>query len=697
MDLSADPCDDFFLYACGNWNKKHLIPEDRSSISTFEVLSDELQILLKELLEEPNTGYDSSATVKARTLYKSCMKLDKIEEVGIQPLLRIIDGLGGWPVVNKSWHVPIMNVEILLGRVRGDHNLGFIIEQYVNVDDRNSTNHILQMDQPLLTLPSREYYLKPNSKKDRDAYFKYMIEVAVILGADREYAEKEMADVLQFETMLANVSKFYAKKFVKPLSNSVNLSQHELHFYNDVFYNLFALPQASMPEADRHDTGAIYNKMTIRELQAEVPEFNFLMYLNTYLPMEVSESEFIVVYAVDYLKSIGKLLRHTERKIIHNYVIWRVVNFFIPYMSSHFSVARTNFRKVLLGVTAERTRWVQCVEVLNKRLGMAVGAMFIKKHFDPKSKETALEMIHNIRDAFNELLDENEWMDEDTKTVAKQKANSMNERIGYPEILTNDIDVSKEFHSLHVYEDQFLFSILNILKFESTKNLQKLREPVNKDRWNTDPAVVNAFYNPNKNDIVFPAGILQPLFYSQRFPKSLNYGGIGVVIGHEITHGFDDKGRQFDKDGNLKQWWNNETIERFRDRTQCMIDQYSSFVLEDVGLNINGKMTQGENIADNGGLKQAYRAFIKWEAKHGVEPLLPGLTLDHHQLFFLNYAQIWCGSMRYQEAINKIRTSVHSPGPIRVRGPLSNSHDFSRAFNCPIGSRMNPIKKCSVW
>ncbi|XP_011861519.1 PREDICTED: neprilysin-2-like [Vollenhovia emeryi] len=199
------------------------------------------------------------------------------------------------------------------------------------------------------------------------------------------------------------------------------------------------------------------------------------------------------------------------------------------------------------------------------------------------------------------------------------------------------------------------------------------------------------------NISVFPAGILQPRFYSQHFPKSLNYGGIGVVIGHEITHGFDDKGRQFDKDGNLMQWWNNATIKAFRERAQCIVDQYSRYKLQEVNLYINGRMTQGENIADNGGLKQAFRAYKKWVSIHGEEPLLPGVNLTHDQLFFLNYAQIWCGSMRPEEALTKIRSSVHSPGSIRVLGPLSNSEDFAKAFNCPLGSPMNPKKKCNVW
>ncbi|XP_023238292.1 neprilysin-1-like isoform X1 [Centruroides sculpturatus] len=436
--------------------------------------------------------------------------------------------------------------------------------------------------------------------------------------------------------------------------------------------------------------------MPLYELKEIIPEFDWLDYLNVLLPTTITEEEPIVLYALPYLKELRNILRETHQRTIHNYSIWRLVKQILPFLVGEYAQKRSEFREILYGVSADRARWTHCVDLVNKRMGMAVGALFIRDNFDPKSKETALEMIHNIREAFNELLEENYWMDVETRAVAKEKANAMNERIGYPDLLTSPVELSKEYDALIIHEQYFLINLFNVLKFEASKNLLKLRQPVNKDRWTTEPAVVNAFYDPNKNDIVFPAGILQPLFYSQYFPKSLNYGGIGVVIGHEITHGFDDKGRQFDKDGNLKQWWNNATINRFRERTQCIIDQYSSYVLEDTNLNVNGKMTQGENIADNGGLKQAYRAYKKWVSREGEELSLPGLNLTHDQLFFLNYAQIWCGSMRPEEAKNKISSSVHSPGPIRVIGPLSNSFDFAKAYDCVPGSRMNPIKKCSV-
>ncbi|VDO96879.1 unnamed protein product [Heligmosomoides polygyrus] len=227
--------------------------------------------------------------------------------------------------------------------------------------------------------------------------------------------------------------------------------------------------------------------------------------------------------------------------------------------------------------------------------------------------------------------------------------------------------------------------------------LERISQPVDRERWVAGAALVNAFYSPNTNEIIFPAGILQPVFYSKDFPSSMNFGGIGVVIGHEITHGFDDRGRLYDNLGNIRQWWDNVTIAKFEKKAECIEKQYSDYMLEQISMKINGRSTKGENIADNGGLKQAYKAYKKYQQSHRPPPRLPGVNLTHDQLFFLNYAQIWCGTMNDKEAVRKLRTSEHSPGPIRVKGPLSNSVDFANAFSCPVGSPMNPTHKCRVW
>uniref|UniRef100_A0A182QHT6 Uncharacterized protein n=1 Tax=Anopheles farauti TaxID=69004 RepID=A0A182QHT6_9DIPT len=659
MDRTADPCKDFFQFACGTWNKMHVIPEDRSSISTFEVLADQQQAILKGVLEEPVNKEDNRATKKAKAFYKSCMNLEQIRVLDVQALRKSLKKLGGWPVIEKSWTVPNTSIEYLLGKLTGEYDEPGLVELYVGADDKNSSMNIIQVDQLLLALPSRDYYLKESSEGDMKAYHRYMTQIAILMGADKDKAAEELQRIVEFEVRLAN---------------------------------------ATLPEADRHDTSAIYTKITLPELQRRVPQIDWKEYLQTTLgTVQLHPNESIVSYAMPYLVELGKILRDTDRRIVHNYAIWRLVMSIMTHMIDDYQKERVEFRRKLLGIQSERNRWSQCVEWTNKKLGMAVGALFIRDNFNQESKETALTMIHTIREAFNELLADIDWMDDETRAVAKEKADAMNERIGYPDILTNADELEKEYVNLTIHGGLFLENILSILKWEAERNLQLLRKPVDKNKWATEPAVVNAFYNPNKNDIVFPAGILQPLFYSQNFPKSLNYGGIGVVIGHEITHGFDDKGRQFDKDGNMMQWWNNATIKTFRERAQCIIDQYSRYKIDEVGLFMDGRMTQGENIADNGGLKQSYRAYRKWVSQHGSEPDLPGLNMTHDQLFFLNYAQIWCGSMRPEDALTKIRSSVHSPGIIRVIGPLSNSRDFAEAYRCPLGSPMNPVSKCSVW
>nr|XP_012224493.1 PREDICTED: membrane metallo-endopeptidase-like 1 isoform X2 [Linepithema humile] len=606
--------------------------------------------ITRECIREPDSNV---------CMTEECVRTARIRESRDAPLKEILKRLGGWPaVVGTSWKPPPYPLEVLLGRLRGEYNEGVLLEQWVGPDDKNSSTNILQLDQMQLALPSRDYYLKKNSEAELKAYHNYMTSVAVLLGANPHSAAEEFNRVIVLEKQLAN---------------------------------------ASLPEADRHDTSAIYRKLTLRELQQEVPQLKWLIYLREFISAPIDEEEPVVAYAMPYFMQMGGIISRTDRRTLHNYIVWRLVMSIMPHMIDEYQQKRIEFRKILLGILSERNRWSQCVEWTNKKLGMAVGALFIRDNFNHESKETALEMIRTIREAFNELLAENRWMDDETRMVAKKKADSMNERIGYPEFLKDPLELSMEYVMLNITENHFLGNILAVLKYDAYHNLQKLRKPVDKNKWSTEPAVVNAFYNPNKNDIVFPAGILQPLFYSQHFPKSLNYGGIGVVIGHEITHGFDDKGRQFDNDGNMMQWWNNATIRAFRERAQCIVDQYSRYKLQEVNLYINGRMTQGENIADNGGLKQSFRAYKKWVSIHGEEPLLPGVNLTHDQLFFLNYAQIWCGSMRPEDALTKIRSSVHSPGPVRVLGPLSNSEDFAKAFACPLGSPMNPKKKCSVW
>lgn len=334
---------------------------------------------------------------------------EQIRKIGIQPFLDVLKYLGGWPVIEKNWKEPSFSIEWLMGRLRGEYNEPIPVEFYVGADDKNSSQNILQLDQLVLALPSRDYYLKPSSKGDLKAYHQYMIQIAKLLGAPED-PSKELGDVLKFEIRLAN---------------------------------------ASLPEADRHDTSAIYRKLTLPLLQKLVPEIDWREYLQeTVGDIKLRRDEPVVVYALSYLMQMGKILRETDRRTVHNYLLWRLVMSMMTHMIDEYERERVEFRKILLGIQSERMRWSQCVEWTNKKLGLAVGALFIRDNFNQVSKETALEMIHNIREAFNELLADIHWMDDETRTVAKEKADAMNERIGYPEILTKPRELEKEYENV---------------------------------------------------------------------------------------------------------------------------------------------------------------------------------------------------------------------------------------------------------
>jgi len=332
-------------------------------------------------------------------------------------------------------------------------------------------------------------------------------------------------------------------------------------------------------------------------------------------------------------------------------------------------------------------------------MGSAVGSLYVRHSFDREAKKTAVEIMDSLRKKFRELLQDAEWMDDITKDRALEKAEKMNRHIAYPEELLDDDIIEDFYKNLTVTNMTYYYNMLYIKKFSNAKNYNKLRKPVDKNDWvsHGQAAMVNAFYNPLENSITFPAGILQGIFFDSKRPNYLNFGAIGFVIGHEITHGFDDMGRQFDAEGNLRSWWENKTDTQFKEKAQCIIEQYSNYTVPEVGLKVNGINTQGENIADVGGLRSTYAAYQDWVKQHGEEPLLPGLQYTPRQLFWISAANVWCGKQRPESLAVRVRTDAHSPGRFRVNGPLSNLQQFSDDFSCPKGSTMNPQKRCSVW
>ncbi|XP_011629585.1 neprilysin-4-like isoform X2 [Pogonomyrmex barbatus] len=664
MDKSVDPCEDFYQYACGNWAKRNPIPKDKAGYDTFEMLRESLDSVLRELLEDPISGdadeiNADDATVKAKYLFQSCMNHDILKQRMEQPLIRLLDYLGGWPILRPDWNPDKFDWLLLTAQLRL-YNNDVLISEWVGPDIKNSDKYVIQFDQTSLGLPTRDYFLQSSNTIYLEAYKDYLMKIAILLGASLDNVTIQAKEMIEFETQLASIT--------------------------------------SSPD-ERRNFSELYQRMSIGELRTLVPQIDWRRYLSIVLARPINFSEPVVVFALQYIQDLVVLLSKTQPRTVANYLLWRFVRHRVNNLDDRFQEVKQKFYYILFGREQAPSRWKNCVTQVNSNMGMAVGSMFVRKYFDENSKNDTLSMTREIQRSFRELLNKTNWIDDETKYLATEKVNAMSLRIGYPDFILQPHLLNERYKDVVIRPNEYFENIFKYFYNILTRIEQnRLGNTVNKTLWNTAPAVVNAYYSRNKNQIMFPAGILQPPFYHRFFPRSLNYGGIGVVIGHEITHGFDDKGRLFDKDGNLHRWWKDETIDGFHRRAQCLIDQYARYTVTEVGMHIDGVNTQGENIADNGGIKQAFRAYEKWLRLNKEEDeTLPGISATDKQLFFLNFAQVWCGSMRPEATRNKLKTAVHSPGKFRVIGTLSNSKDFAQVFNCPLGSPMNPASKCSVW
>lgn len=400
-----------------------------------------------------------------------------------------------------------------------------------------------------------------------------------------------------------------------------------------------------------------------------------------------------------YFAKLDKLLLEVDSRTLHNYMMWRVVLQSVSTLGKRWRELAQTYNAVITGQEREEPRWEQCLSSLTGTLGIAISSMYVKNYFKSDSKDQAMEMVSYIKREFNNILDEVDWMDDETRQEAKAKADAISTYIGYPDELLNDTLIEDLYSGLELKRGQYFENILHLRKWSTDYSFRQLRKANLKVDWrkHARAATVNAFYNSLDNSIEFPAGILQGAFFDKYKPNYLNFGAIGFVIGHEITHGFDDRGRQFDKDGNNRNWWNSETDQRFKERAQCIVDQYSNYTVPENGLRVNGINTQGENIADNGGLKEAFRAYQKWIERNGEEQLLPGIKLNQKQLFWVSAANVWCGKYRPEVLKMRVLVGSHSPAQFRITGPLSNLREFSETFNCPADAPLNPPKKCSVW
>lgn len=678
MDTAAEPCTNFYQFACGGWMKRNVIPETSSRYSSFDILRDELEVVLKDVLQEPKTG-DIEAVRKAKILYRSCVNESVIEGRGGDPLLKLLPDIYDWPVATENWeknYGSSWTAEKSIAHLNSKYGKKVLINFFVGTDDKNSTSHIIHVDQPRLGLPSRDYYECTGIYAEAcTAYVEFMVSVAKLIRTERKLPINETEIIMEMNKAM----------------------ELEIEIAN-----------ATTKAEDRNDPMLLYNKMTLAQIQKNFSleidgkPFSWSNFMNEIMGtvnISVPNEEHVVVYAPNYLIELKVILSKYSPRDLQNLMSWRFIMDLVSSLSRNYKESRNSFRKALYGTTSETAAWRRCANYVNGIMENVVGRLYVEEAFAGESKQAVEDLIAQIREVFVQTLDDLTWMDAETKKKAEEKALAIRERIGYPnEIISDNDKLNKEYLDLNYKEDEYFENIMQNLKFSQNRQLKKLRERVDKDEWISGAAVVNAFYTSGRNQIVFPAGILQPPFFSIQQPKSLNYGGIGMVIGHEITHGFDDNGRNFNKDGDLQDWWSPQSADNFKKQSQCIVDQYSNFSWDLAGgQHLNGLNTLGENIADNGGLGQAYRAYQNYVRKHGEEKLLPGLDLNHKQLFFLNFAQVWCGTYRPEYAVNSINTDVHSPGKFRIIGTLQNSPEFSEAYHCQRNTYMNPNRKCRVW
>ncbi|KAK7793461.1 hypothetical protein R5R35_011644 [Gryllus longicercus] len=682
MNKDVDACEDFYQFACGKWVQKHPVPPTESHRNQFDLVMEKLDYQLKDILEERENPSDPTPVAASKRFYSACMDTETVEEEGLDLLNIILDQLGGWPIASAEWQPETFSWSDMLAVMTRRLAVTPLILTYVYLDRKNSSRSIITIDQPPLVLP-RSMLVEPDVYGHQlQAYRKWIVETAHEIAKAKNIhipptrIHVDSFDIVEFEIELAKLT-----------------SPNEL----------------------RRNAYRTYNVLTIKELQqwtdsAEIvnPQtrirwLDFIKEIFRHVNVEIGADEKIVVKELDYLIKLLQLLDSTPTRTIANYLHWRIVKTSSRDTTAKMRQLAFDFEKVLSGAKEDQPRWRDCIFRTSGSLSFAVGYKYVSHYFDFEAKKAAVEMVKNIRGAFISQVHAIDWMDEETKKVAVEKAEAMTELIGYPDWYANVTALEQYYKGTKVGKSH----LANVVASKTQmvhRVLSKLRQPTDRTEWNTSPDVVNAYYNPQTNSIIFPAGILQSPFFNKGRIEALNYGSIGVVIGHEITHGFDDMGRQSDKYGNLAQWWSESTIETYLRKSQCFIDQYDHYRVPELDhllkteVTMNGVTTQGENIADNGGLRQAFLAYQQFIQNNGPEMRLPGMEeFSPEQLFFLGFATVWCESTTSESLLQEVLSDPHSPHKLRVLGTLANSEDFAKAFNCAPGSQMNPKIKCMIW
>ncbi|XP_026672366.1 neprilysin-4-like isoform X2 [Ceratina calcarata] len=668
MNRSVDPCEDFYKFACGGWIAKNPIPQSQASWDQLSLLREQLLKNLRILLEESEEGNELRPVKLARSLYKTCIDTNTVEALGLQPIHQTLHKLGLPKDPPLKDEISPLDLSEVAGRAQRTLGLDLFLNLYINEDIRNTSRNRMMMEQ-ISPGFSERYLLDPllfqSELMEYRKYIKAMIELA---GVKPNKSDDFAKEILDFSTKIAKIM--------------------------------------ATPEQRRSSTHLIHD-VTINDLQqltdSHVQQWNWTRYLqtvfnNTNVTIDTGVDR-VFVMDLHYLQKLPELLATTPNATIVRFVWWSVYSTVAPLTLQRFRDLGFQFSQKVLGLKEKLPRWKSCTGNANANFGMALSYVYARRNFDDRARKKALEMLLDIRAAFDEMVVELDWMDSETKARAHRKLNAMRPFVGIPEWINNSTKLDKFYEEMDVIPGRLFDTFLMLTNVAIKKSLNSLRKKPDKDRWITAGTTVNAFYSATLNSVTFPAGILHPPFYGNGL-ESINYGAMGAIMGHELTHGFDDQGRRYDENGNLRQWWSNETLKHYLEKVECIIDQYSSYHLSELGnnLTVNGFNTQGENIADNGGIREAYRAYQRLRTRNVERQSLPGLVgYTQEQLFFLGFAQVWCGNYTNGSLKSKLVEGVHAPNHFRVIGTLSNNVDFANAWNCPSGSPMNPSRKCILW
>jgi putative endopeptidase len=646
IDKSADPCTNFYQYACGNWIKNNPIPSDQVRWGRFNELTERNNYLLYEDLKAAAEAPKTPLQKKYGDYYAACMNVDEVDKLGAQPiapLLAEIDGL------KEKKQIAALNLD--LTKKFGGTTLFFV---GVQQDQMDSSKQILGTGQGGLTLPDRDYYLTDDARshKLREQYVAHVTKMFVLLGDSEEKAATEAADVMRIETALA---------------------------------------KGSMSRVDLRDPAKRYHIMTVAEVAGLSPNYDWKQYLDG---MGLGSATTLNVASPGFVKTVNEEIETESLPALKSYLRWQALHGAAPYLAKPFEEESFDFfNRTLNGQKEEQPRWKRCTRLTDVALGEAVGQDWVKQNFPPDAKANMEKLVAALEHSLGEDIQSLPWMTDATKKEAEAKLDAIRQKIGYPANW-------RDYSALTVKRDDLVGNVQRTAIFERNRNLAKLGKPVDEQEWGMTPPTVNAYYNPPQNDINFPAGILQPPFYSNSMDPAVNFGGIGVVIGHEMTHGFDDQGSKYDLHGNVRTWFTPEDLKQFNAKTDCVADEYSGFQVAE-GQNLNGRLTLGENTADNGGIRIAFQALQETLAKN--PNALAGYSDGEKdgytpaQRFFIAFGQVWCQNQTEQSARVLAKTDPHSTGEWRTNGTVQNFDQFGKAFGCKVGQPMMPVKSCRVW